>query len=344
MSHDGLIPFLLDLQEISGGVIPVDRLMREALYHPDYGYYSKNIRTVGRRGDFATSASLGRILGQAVAGWIQAQMALGMGNAVIEVGAGSGAMASTVLDSLSFWNRLRVRYHIVESSPVLQEEQMIALRGRRVHWHDSLGEALHAVSGRAIVFSNELIDAFPCRVFERRDGAWYEVAIRIDGGQLAEVLVTADLPPSASALEMDFPDTQRVEVHTAAGEWLASWAAHAKQVEMLTIDYGGLVDSLYHRRPRGTLRAYFHQQRFDGAAVFHRFGKQDITADVNFSDLQSWGERLGWKTRKLQTQGAFIREFTRPDAWEKNPADSALADLSGAGSAFQVLHQSMDQS
>jgi len=341
MSQSVLIDFLIGLQDRLGGVIPVDRFMREALYHPEFGYYSSNIRTVGRRGDFATSASLGTILGEAVAGWILRQVADGSGRDVIEVGAGSGAMARTVLGALGFWNRLKIKYHIVETSPVLRAEQQAALKGKRVSWHDSMDAALDAVSGRAMILSNELIDAFPCRVFERRDGVWCEVAIRIDGTSLAEVLIASELPPAASALGLEFAEGQRVEVHAAAGEWMASWSPRAHHVEMLTIDYGGPIEKLYYRRPRGTLRAYFHQQRFDGPSVFHRFGKQDITADVNFTDLQSWGEFLGWETRWMMTQGGFIGEFASRAKMIKIPADVALADLSGVGSAFQVLHQSI---
>ena len=343
MSQSGLMAFLLELQGANGGAIPVDVFMREALYHPERGYYTKNIRTVGRRGDFATSASLGRVLGQSIAGWIRSRKAEGMGRHVIEVGGGSGAMALTVLKAFSWIDRLGLSYHLVETSPVLRLEQQQLLKGFRISWHESLPDALQASAGKAMVFSNELIDAFPCKVFERRGGVWCEVCIHIDGNTLGEVLLHRPLPPAASALTQDFPDGQRVEVHAAAGEWMASWSACAREVDLLTIDYGSPIGTLYNRRPRGTLRAYFHQQQFSGGSVFHRFGKQDITADVNFSDLEHWGEKLGWKNVRLQSQGQFIREYVSARDIEQSPADAALADLSGAGDAFQVLHQRIER-
>jgi SAM-dependent MidA family methyltransferase len=342
MIQSGLLEFLLELQAANGGVIPVDVFMREALYHPEYGYYTKNIRTVGRRGDFATSASLGRVLGQSIAGWIRSRKAEGMGRHVIEVGGGSGAMALTVLKAFSCFDRLWLSYHLVETSPVLRLEQQKLLKGFRVSWHESLPDALQASAGKAMVFSNELIDAFPCRVFERRDGTWCEVGVHIDGNTLGEVLLHRALPPAASALAYDFPDGQRVEVHASASDWMALWSASAREVDLLTIDYGSPIETLYHRRPRGTLRAYFHQQQCSGGSVFQRFGKQDITADVNFSDLEYWGEKLGWKTVRLQSQGQFIREHVSAHDIEHSPADAALADLSGVGDAFQVLHQRIE--
>lgn len=336
--------WLLSVQDVCGGAIPVERFIREALYHPDYGYYSNNIRTVGRRGDFSTSASLGQVLGMAIAGWIRARWAGGGPRRhVIEVGAGTGAMAHTVLREFGFFSRLGLSYHIVETSPILRKEQQSLLGRRAATWHESVAGALAAAGGEAMIFSNELIDAFPCRVFEKADGKWLEVALRIEGNLLGEVLLDAELPTAASALTQDFPDGQRIEVHAAAAEWMASWAGHARHVEILTIDYGDVVEQLYYRRPRGTLRAYFHQQRFDGGAVFQRFGKQDITADVNFTDLERWGEILGWETVLLESQGQFIRKYVSDAGIAKSPADMALADLSGAGDAFRVLHQRIDR-
>jgi SAM-dependent MidA family methyltransferase len=58
---------LLALQEESGGPLPFERFMREALYHPEFGYYTARIRDVGARGDFSTFATLGNSLAQFLA-------------------------------------------------------------------------------------------------------------------------------------------------------------------------------------------------------------------------------------------------------------------------------------
>ena len=63
---DGLTPlesrdilgFLYEVQKEGDGAIPFERFMQEALYHPDLGYYSANIRGIGKKGDFSTSATL----------------------------------------------------------------------------------------------------------------------------------------------------------------------------------------------------------------------------------------------------------------------------------------------
>jgi SAM-dependent MidA family methyltransferase len=334
---ESLLDFLHRVQADCGGAIPVDRYMQEALYHPEHGYYARNIRTVGRRGDFSTSASLGEALGSGIARWLWQNRLPGPDGTwhVIEAGAGSGELARTVLRRLGLWKRLRLVYHIVETSPVLRTEQQRALPQFRVRWHDSMQEALDACQGRALIFSNELIDAFPCRVFERGDSSWREVGLRIEEGRIFECAIDRPIPAS-SALDAAWPAGQRIEVQVSAAEWMASWAASAKDARLLTIDYGGAPADVYHRRPQGTLRAYFHHQRQDGIEVYRRFGRQDITCDVNFTDLSAWGERCGWRTASLSTQAQFLAAH---GAVHSGLHDAQLADHTGAGGAFKVLIQ-----
>lgn len=334
---ESLLDFLHRLQADCGGAIPLDRYMQEALYHPEYGYYARNIRTVGRRGDFSTSASLGEALGSGIARWLWQNRMPGPGGVwhVIEAGAGSGEMARTILRRLGLWKRLRLVYHIVETSPVLRAEQQRSLPQFRLYWHDSIQEALDACHGKAVIFSNELIDAFPARVFERTDSSWREVGLRIEEGRIYECHIDRPIPAS-SALDLDWPVGQRIEVQVSAAEWMTSWAASAQDARALTIDYGGAPMEVYHRRPQGTLRAYFHHQRQDGIEVYRRFGKQDITCDVNFTDLSAWGERCGWRTVSLSSQAEFLAAH---GAVHCGLHDAQLADHTGAGAAFRVLIQ-----
>ena len=110
---------------------------------------------------------------------------------------------------------------------------------------------------------------------------------------------------------------------------------------MLTVDYGDLFPQLYHRRPRGTLRAYLRHQRLTGTEVYANMGRQDITADVNFTDLMNWGESLGWETQDFCTQREFLLRHV-PATVARATTDPAVAhvtDEHGAGGAFKVLVQ-----
>lgn len=293
--------FLQDLQSVLGGTIPFERFMQEALYNPSFGYYSARIATVGRRGDFSTMATLDRSLANGIAGWIRSQRC----RDIIEIGAGSGQLALDILNALGWWRRQRLRYHIVEISAPLREAQKKLLHGFRVTWHDSVAAALEAADGHAHLFSNELVDAFPCRVFERTTGAWQELHIRIEGGRILETLQPAPLPDS-TVFAHSFAPRQRVEVHESFHRWLQNWSPLWISGTMLTIDYGDTMPALYHRRPKGSVRGYAAHQLLTGADIYQAPGRCDLTADVNFSDLEKHGLALGWASPSHSTLDTFL--------------------------------------
>lgn len=317
--------FLEALQEECEGAIPLHRYMREALYHPTFGYYAKNIRDVGRRGDFSTWPTLDLSLSRVIAHWVVTA------RNVIEVGAGTGTLARDTLKSLGWLARRRMSYHIVESSPPLREAQERLLRGYGVQWHEDLSSALSSVGGSAHVFSNELVDAFPCRVFQRRTNQWHEVALRLAGGQIMEILLPSSPLPESSVFSDHAPDGARVEVHESYRAWLSSWAHAWKAGALLTIDYGTTMPALTHRRPAGSLRAYAHHQMLTGRDVYLGFGKRDITADVNFTDLAAWGDALGWHTKCLMPLGEWM--------CQQSPGTRLSPAFVRAAEAFHVLVQ-----
>lgn len=326
--------------EISGGEMSFEDFMAMALYDPEIGYYTTGIADVGGRGgDFATSASLSGALGKAIAGWVRSEMKSLRGKGpvhLIEVGGGNGALAATVLKSLGWWQRRKVRYHLVEISPRLQEKQRETLTRYDVTWHAEINSALRAAEGRALIFSNELVDAFPAKWlrWNAAADAWEEIFVRYDAATgLKEVFrpCPSDLDPETySALALaNLRDGQRIEILPAFRDWINNLSLHWKAGAMLTIDYGSPdASGVYHRRSAGTMRAYFRHQRIEGGGIYSRIGKQDLTSDVNFADLVSWGEALGWETVGLVTQREFLHRFgvgTDPAAGE------------GVGEAFRVL-------
>lgn len=342
MTANDLLVFLRSVQEECGGAIPFERFMKEALYHPMFGYYSAHIADVGRQGDFATSATLGQGLGIAIAEWIQARSRSSGWRRipVIEIGAGNGFLASAVLRHLGWLGRLRTDYTIVETSPILRKRQQELLRGLRVTWADSMREALRASGGHALIFSNELVDAFPCRLFERGERGWKELGLSIGGdGSLREVFLAQEPAGENWDAFRHLPQGQRIESHHAYRDWLDSWRKEWHSGALLTIDYGERAEHLHDRRPKGSLRAYWKHRRFLGRDIYARFGRQDLTADVNFSDLMAWGDALGWRTAAYTTQREFLWRWTRG-----KESDGDLFPLSGegAGDAFKVLEQTPD--
>jgi SAM-dependent MidA family methyltransferase len=214
-----------------------------------------------------------------------------------------------------------------------------------VRWCHTPREALAAAGGRALIVSNELVDAFPPKLLVFEEGAWREVFLELGEGRLEEVYAPPSDPrllgPACSLPRAftDPPEGQRVEVHWSYRGWLAGWLPGLDRGAMLTIDYGDTAERLYHRRKAGSLRAYFRHFRFEGEEVYERFARQDLTADVNFTDLIRWGEELGLATRSYATQREFLLAWNPRLAARPTPAAEFLLSPEGAGEAFKVLEQ-----
>lgn len=310
--------------------------MARALHDPERGYYARRTRGIGgNRGDFATAATLSPVLGQAVAAWLKkAQACMPKVRQVIEVGAGNGMLMQTVRQSLGWWRRRRLTWNIVETSLPLREQQRQRLGGR-VLWHTSLEAALQSCQGQAFIYHNELLDAFPARLVQKQEDGWQEVFLRHENGITRECLRPLELSleesSSFSALKhAGFREGQRVELHASVLDWLRTWAPHWTEGAMLTVDYGDLLPALYHRRPRGTVRAYLMHQRLEGPAVYENVGRQDITADINFTDYRAWAAECGMKEAFFGSQADFIR-LHHPGA------EGPMVDPEGAGGAFKAL-------
>ena len=341
------------------GFLPFESFMREALYHPQFGYYARRISTVGQSGDFSTSATLHGALGTALAAWATDRRGQLLPDGLwhlIELGGGTGQMAAEILSRLSWWSRRKLSYHIVERSETLRMEQ-----GKRlsewpmISWHQEIEEALQAASGEALIVSNEFVDAFPCVRLEWSGmGGWREIGSGWD--EATERLVERSRPwqvtdEESKAFHSSIFDPeytkmlamgQRSEWHLDYARWLQRWASRWTRGALLTIDYGDLLPTLYYRRPTGTARAYYQHRRCTGNEIYARLGEQDITADVNFTDLVHWGASLGMETIELCTQADFLRRwlpvgYTRRH--ENDPAYHFLMNEAGAGAAFKVLEE-----
>lgn len=340
MHRHNLLTFLRWVQAENGGLIPFERFMQESLYHPNFGYYTSQIRGIGAKGDFSTSATLDEKLGVSIAAWIRTRAkTLGWSRIpVIEIGAGDGSLALTILRKLGWKTRWRTDYMIHETSAVLRQQQQKLLKGKPVQWTNSMLEALRFTKGRALIFSNELIDAFPCRLFQKGALGWGEVGVMIsEDGSLSEVISPPVTQDQWFNQFEKFPQGQRVERHDTYRNWLRSWGNSWKEGFLLNIDYGDTIEHLYHQRPMGSLRAYRRHQRITGLQLYAHFGKQDLTSDVNFSDLIFWGEEQGWKTCSLIKLGEFLATWL--PMYKPVPSSTHFFAPDGACDAFKVLEQ-----
>ncbi|MCU0780981.1 MAG: SAM-dependent methyltransferase [Akkermansiaceae bacterium] len=311
-----------------------DAFMEHALHDPERGYYARRIRGIGRHGDFATAPALLPGFSHAIARWAAAALDATGCRDLIEIGPGDGTLAAAVMRLLPWRLRLRTRLRFVECSEPLAAMQRARFR-QRATWHRHPLESLDACGGAAVIFSNELVDAFPVRCFRLGSDGWCELWLRwAPPAPPEEVWQPAEPLPHSSSFQQPHTLGQRIEVHESYRQWLAAWLPAWHAGRLLTIDYGAPAAALYHRRPHGTLRGYLMHQRLDGAACYLNPGRADLTADVNFTDLQDWAAPWA-RTLRL----ASLREFVMAAGLAPAaPPAPWLADP-GPGDAFLALDQ-----
>ncbi|HTD67216.1 MAG TPA: SAM-dependent methyltransferase [Candidatus Limnocylindria bacterium] len=339
------------------GPLPFAEFMAQALYHPTRGYYHRTLEQIGKRGDFFTSVSVGSFFGELLAfqfaRWTEAGPVPGALFQIVEAGAHDGQLARDILDAIEDQEPTMfasLEYWIIEPSATRQAAQQSTLaRFHNVRWWESLTEIKERVHG--VIFSNELLDAMPVHPFawnaaQRR---WEEMGVTWNGDAFAWTRLERPTVPSPTfpdALLDVLPNDYIVEVSSAAQQWWRDATAALVQGRLLAIDYGGSLEELLSpSRTSGTLRAYSqHQVSSD---VLADPGGQDITAHVNFFEIQRAGEMAGLKTDAFTTQEQFLTEiarglWTRRGSWPQNQVRQfqTLTHLEHLGRVFRVLIQS----
>src|ERR1700742_3567098 len=102
--------------EAAGGWLPFDQFMELALYAPGFGYYSAGSVKLGASGDFVTAPEVSDLFSRCVARQCADVLAETGGGEILELGAGTGRMAVTILQSLAELGVLPDRYAILEVS------------------------------------------------------------------------------------------------------------------------------------------------------------------------------------------------------------------------------------
>ena len=293
-----------------GGWISFEEYLRVVLYAPGLGYYSAGSVKLGRQGDFVTAPELSALFGRALARQC-GEVLRSIGGDVLELGAGSGALAAVLLPSLQAIDALPEHYLILETSADLaarQRERLAqlapALRAR-VRWLDRLPAS--PLTGVAL--ANEVADALPFRRFAVGAGGFIERGVALSA---SGALTLSDRPADAALVaELErivppgLPPHYESELCPLLDGWIASLAASLARGVILLTDYGLPRREYYHpQRAHGTLRCYFRHRAHEDALLHP--GLQDISAWVDFTRLAEAGTEAGLDVAGFCTQAAFL--------------------------------------
>src|SRR4030088_2687419 len=149
----------------AGGPIPFAEFMRECLYHPEHGYYSR--LAARRRGDYYTSVDVHAVFGRLIARQLAEMWEL-LGSPqpflAVESGAGVGRLAANILDFAArelpeFF--FATKYVAVEHSAERRAEHPDVLASHITEGRVTSSAEIPASISAGCIFSNELLDALP---------------------------------------------------------------------------------------------------------------------------------------------------------------------------------------
>jgi SAM-dependent MidA family methyltransferase len=310
--------------EKSHGWIPFSTYMALALYAPKLGYYSAGAHKIGFSGDFITAPELSPWFGATIAQTIQPVLEYFKNTPqkqqILEFGAGSGALAQSILEQLQKADQLPEQYLILEVSPDLrsrQEERLTRFKeasgcSTQISWVDQLPQNFSGV-----MLANEVIDAMPVELIIKRADGWHQLSVakttdyngEVDRSEFQLIdgpLVDQEiLPPLLKEGGDELPIGYQTEIHPQAQAWIASLAEAMDAGLFLTFDYGFPAREYYHaQRSGGTLMAHYRHHAIPDPFYFP--GLSDITAHVEFTSLSQTAAIHGLNLLGYQSQGGYL--------------------------------------
>lgn len=293
-----------------GGMITFADFMTLALYHKELGYYMVPEFLLGEEGDFTTAPEISPLFAQCFARQCQAILSDLSHPTILELGAGTGRFALELLYELEALEALPSHYVIYEISEHLRERQYQLLKKHcphllsRIHWLKTLPATV-----QGIVIANEVMDALPVHCFcvhaegicERTVG--YNPEGFFWKTKKPEPLHLQRLSKLSKIAALQIDDTFELNLQLSA--LVATLAQSLEKGAILIADYGHGRRELYHpRRNRSTLSCYYRHRLHANPLIL--VGLQDITADIDFTEIAEVATHYGCKLSGFTTQAAFL--------------------------------------
>jgi SAM-dependent MidA family methyltransferase len=335
--------------------------MAAALYDERDGYYSRSDRVrQGRAGDYRTAPESSPLFAATFARYFArlfGELGAPSSWTVFEAGAAAGEFAYGVLTALQAHHPeiyAATNYVIDEISP----DARLRAAARLTDFADRVRferfSDVPAPVEVGIVFSNELVDAFPVQRVTMRNGKLRELYVGMDHKNFVWVEYDPDQPVQeyCERAGLRLAKGQIAEVNLEAGNFLLRAASLLERGFVITVDYGDERDALLNSPHRfdGTLRAFRGHRLISD--VLAAPGEQDLTTTIDWTQIREAGADAGLKTvRHQRLDQFFLHEglldelearagvLSDPDALRLRTSAREMIMPHGLTASFQVLVQ-----
>jgi SAM-dependent MidA family methyltransferase len=336
---------------LSYGPLSFRDFVEIALYHPEFGYYLRGEKPVGKGGDYVTAPTLSPVFSYAIGNLVREFMSRceGAVYTIVDIGSGDGSLIRALEAEI---DDPRARFFGIERVVESSSLHVVEERAEELSTTGRLGDSTTYVSiiesvptdGVHFIISNELYDAFPFARLVQRGEHLHELWVT-EELEWTEKEAAAPYEDYFAARGIKLEDGQFADVSL---EWELFHADVVRRFDhalFVTIDYGHPQQKLFHPRARrfGTAAAYA-QQRVTRDLLANP-GEQDLTAHINFTDLERAGEREGATTLFFDRLAKFLltldvteHELLRPldGRWQMADGDPETSAIRHLPSAIQA--------
>ena len=271
-------------QSCSKSPITYKEYTETALYHPEYGYYSKTTQRVGRSShtDFYTSESLGKVFAQLVL---------------------SAAQKLLKTEDLS-------SFHFIEIGAEPDASFLSHLEKNPFEQHSVIrpGEKFSVQDKPIILFANEWLDAQPFHRLVFLNGKWYEKAITLNPeDELEETLLekfSMPIQSIAHRLPKDSNNGYQIDLSPQIENELQFIMDQKWTGLVMLFDYGKTWQEISTQMPNGSALTYHKHKQ--GTDLLQNPGECDITFDICWDFVQDIIKDNKVAETHLQSQESFF--------------------------------------
>jgi SAM-dependent MidA family methyltransferase len=314
-SHSQTLARLIQKEiQAQKGQISFAKYMEMALYTPGLGYYAAGKNKFGSKGDFTTGPEISPLFGATIVQTflpiIKHLQNLNLPVKILEFGAGTGALAESILTELQSHDIELGSYSILDLSADLIERQQsrLAQPFPMVTWINQLPKNF-----TGIILANEVLDAMPIELITYQNQGWVfkDVTLTKESTEdaisfrhcLGKGVPQAILPECLN--QQSFENGYTTEININAKAWMNSISEILDMGMVLTIDYGFPEHEYYHQqRSQGTVMGHYAHHAIQDPFFYP--GLCDLTAHVDWTSIANTGINAGLSLLGYTSQAAYL--------------------------------------